>query len=345
MKKLSFLLLSLLLFAFNFSNEAKHAAQSMQQSFGDLRIENTAADNFTVLGRQVLLNGQPFYAKGVGYQPIPVGEKPEDYPNGDYFTSNYAYIYKPDVDKMRAMGVNMIKIYSWYPDHDHNDFLNYCYNGGVNPIYVGVGYYIEAGAVISKKNVYIEQFKLLAQNTYQHPAIMGYMIGNETNNEDDINNPKYWSALNEMAGAIKAITTNKITFIANVDDGMNTVRKGDSQFSNLDVWGINVFRGRSLGNLYSTYASASSRPLFITEIGFSSTIRENNEPKPMPNNGQGVADYASSLLEEIKGNISAINKTKVVAGTMWFMFCDEWWKQNCPRCWNNIPCSPSVHNF
>jgi hypothetical protein len=346
MKKITFIMLPALVFAFIAFGAKLSPNPETQTKVSEQKTESiTAVNNFTVSGRRVLLNGQPFYAKGVGYQPIPRGEEPKNYPNGDYFTSNYSYIYKPDLERMRAMGVNMIKIYSWYPDHDHSDFLKECWNNGVDPIYVGVGYFLEAGAVIRLKNEYINQFKILAQNTYTNPAIMGYMIGNETNNEDDINNPRYWAALNEMAGAIKAITTNKITFIAEVDDGMRTVIKGNSQFPNLDVWGINVFRGRSLTDIYTSFQSATTKPLFITEIGFSSTIRENGVPQPMPDNGQGVAFYAKLLLTEIGKNRSIDDPSRVVAGTIWFMFCDEWWKQNCPQCYNNIPCTPNNHDY
>ena len=349
MIKSAFFLFTVLFFAFTISDGPVQGQESGQQTgIGSSNLkpdEITAVSSFTTSGRQVHLNGAPFYAKGVGYQPVPKGETPANFPNGDYFTSNYAHIYKPDVDKMRAMGVNLIKIYSWYPDHDHNDFLNYCYNNGVNPIYVAVGYFLEAGRVISNKNEYINQFRILAQHTYQHPAILGYMIGNETNNEGDIHNPQYWSALNEMAGAVKGVTRNKLTFIALVDDGVRTVIQGDRQFPNLDVWGINVFRGKSLGNLYSSYADASTKPLFISEIGFSATVRENGQAEPMPNNAQGVADYCRLLMTEIGNNNSANDPSKVVAGTIWFMFCDEWWKQNCPQCWHGITCSPADHNY
>jgi len=355
MKKLILVVLPIVLIAMAFRFNSDHMSFQNQQSENivtnakDL-TDNTSYDvtNFTCSGHQVLLNGHPFFAKGVGYQPTPVGEHPNDSPNGDYFTSNYAYIYKPDLDKMREMGVNSLRIYSWYPDKDHSDFLNYAYNGGTNPIYVAVGYYMPPGTIIGNFDEKLALFKTLATKTAQHPDIIGYQLGNE-NLGNDLNNPDYWNKLNQIAAALKAIAPNKLTFTGLVDDGMKSVQVGNQYMTSLDVWGINIFRGRHLGDLYSSYASASTKPMFITEVGFPATIREGGIPKPMPDNGEMVGEYCKDVIEEIDDNSSADHSDDVVAGVYWFMWNDEWWKQECPACWspNNQPCScsKSTHDF
>ncbi len=38
---------------------------------------STEATNVAVKGRQILVNGNPFFIKGVGYSPIPIGVNPE----------------------------------------------------------------------------------------------------------------------------------------------------------------------------------------------------------------------------------------------------------------------------
>ena len=301
--------------------------------------------NWTTEGYQVKLNGKPFFAKGMGYQPVPVGSHPNDYPNGDYFMKEYSNIYEPDIKKMRDMGVNAIKIYSWYPDKDHNDFLNKCYNGGNKPIYVAVGYFMPPGTIIGEFDAKLKLFKQLAESTKNHPAIMGYMLGNE-NVGGDVNNSAFWTNYNKIAAALKSIAPNKLTFTGLVDDGMASVKAGNNYMVNLDVWGINVFRGKTLGNFYSTYQSASKKPCFITELGFPATVRENGVPKMMPDNADDVGEYAEDVLNEIHNNSSDDEPDDPIAGVFWFMFCDEWWKQECPACYGSpCACSKSTHDF
>jgi exo-beta-1,3-glucanase (GH17 family) len=352
MKRIIFILLPILFFAFTFKSGIENTNNSNFQpkiSSGQFQILpafNPAyydVTNWTISGRQILKDGKPFFAKGVGYQPTPVGENPARSPNGDYFTSNYAGIYKPDLDKMYAMGVNSLRIYSWYPDKDHTDFLNYAYSKG---IYVIIGYYMPPGTIVGNFNEKLGLFKQLAENTKTHPGIMGYQLGNE-NVGGDINNPTYWNNLNAIASALKSIAPNKIVTTGLVDDGENTVRAGDKYMTSLDVWGINIFRGKTLGPFYPDYLKASKKPVLITELGFPCTIRTNGVPAMMPDNSQAVADYVETVMEEINENSSDDEPDDPVAGVYYFMFSDEWWKQVCPACYSNGPCAcaDNTHDF
>ena len=62
----------------------------------------------TISGRQVLVNGEPFIVKGVGYAPTPIGQDPAFPPNGNYFTTDYHALYSRDLSLLRQMGANMI---------------------------------------------------------------------------------------------------------------------------------------------------------------------------------------------------------------------------------------------
>jgi len=328
--------------------ETKSSLENVKSLSTESNILNSAVydvTNWSTSGRQILLNGKPFFAKGMGYQPVPVGEHPNNSPNGDYFTSNYAHIYEPDVDRMKAMGVNAIKIYSWYPDKDHTPFLNYCYARG---IYVLVGYFMPPGTIVGEFQQKLALFKTLAQMTNTHPAIMGYMLGNE-NIGGDLNNPTFWNNYNAIAAALKQIAPNKLTTTGLVDDGMKSVQVGNNYMTSLDVWGINVFRGKTMGDFYSTYMSASKKPVWITEIGFPNSVRVNGTPGMMPDNGKDVAEYVEDVLEEIFDNSSDDEPDDPIGGIFYFMFSDEWWKQECPACWspNNQPCAcaASTHDF
>jgi hypothetical protein len=70
----------------------------------------------TANGFQLKLNGQPFVVKGMNYSPVPIGTAPGNPPYGDYFVPNYANVWKPDLDKIREAGINVIKLYAGDPD-------------------------------------------------------------------------------------------------------------------------------------------------------------------------------------------------------------------------------------
>src|SRR5947207_11386743 len=54
-------------------------------------------------------------SKGMNYSPVPIGAAPEFIPYGDYFIPYYANVWRPDIDKMRAAGINVIKLYAGNP--------------------------------------------------------------------------------------------------------------------------------------------------------------------------------------------------------------------------------------
>ena len=347
MKKSLFILFPVIFLALAFTN-LKEDSQNSDPKNENVLPQTSDVTDWKVSQRQILLNGHPFFAQGVCYQPVPVGEDPNNSPNGDYFTSNYSYIYKPDIDRMKSMGINSIKIYSWYPDKDHTDFLNYCYQNG---IYVIVGYYMPPGTIIGNYDEKLGLFKTLANMTKTHPAIMGYQLGNE-NIGTDRNNPDFWTKLNQIAAALKSIAPNKLVTTGLVDEvdasgAIISVIAGNNFMTSLDVWGINVFRGNSLGHFYDKYSEATAKPVLLTELGFPNSVRNGNTPGDMPNNGQATADYYEHVLEEVDGESSVDNPSDPVGGVYIFEWNDEWWKQQCPACWSNGPCScgKTTHDF
>ena len=83
--------------------------------------------------------------KGMNYSPVPIGALPGNPPYGDYFTPEYRNVWLPDIESMRAAGVNAIKLYAGNPalnagapgsSGNWKQFLDTCYNAGTNPIYV-----------------------------------------------------------------------------------------------------------------------------------------------------------------------------------------------------------------
>src|SRR5262245_2547465 len=109
MKRTIFILLPVLLLAFAFkSSEIKQLGfdQPLAEQSANAKLYTLPSftappyfdqTNGTVKGRQILKDGTPFFAKGIGYQPVPIGAQPNDYPNGDYFMAESRGIYEPDI--------------------------------------------------------------------------------------------------------------------------------------------------------------------------------------------------------------------------------------------------------
>lgn len=142
----------------------------------------------TFQGMQLYVDGAPFYIKGLCYSPVPIGESPQFPPFGDYFISEYAYIWKRDLPLIKQMGVNTIRIYGWDTTHNvtHYEFLDEVHKHGLKILltfYVGTKFdnppvYINSNEL---KQVPITNFTREAALYGDHPAILFWSFGNELN--------------------------------------------------------------------------------------------------------------------------------------------------------------------
>ncbi len=281
----------------------------------------------TISNQQLLLNGQIFIVKGVGYAPTSIGDDPEvAAPNGDYFTSNYSDIYNRDLPLLRQMGANTVRLWGWQYDADHTDFLDQAYNNGVNPIYVIAPFWLDSSRDISDaatREAIIAEFSQMVAIHKDHPAILMWVIGNELNapwmfgNSDDL-----FSLIDEMAQAAHLEEGDAYhpvtTPLADVDL-TNTIVARDSQTPNLDIWSVQVYRGSSFGSLFNDYATASHKPLLITEYGIDAYDDiSGDEYENIGISQQAI--YAESLWNEIETN------SDICAGGSIMAYSDEWWK-------------------
>lgn len=279
-----------------------------------------AATVVTVSGRQILLNGAPLIARGVCYQPTPIGQNPSQAPPwGDYCSLAYRSIYERDLPNLRRMGANVLRVYSWDHAASHTDFLNKAYNGGRDPIYVLLNRWIDPGSDWSNPSV-VEaiknDYRALAANVGSHPAVLGFIIGNELNRANGANT-NFWNAIHSIAAALKTAAPNRLVTTSTAE-GISEIAQINSRMTSLDAWSVQSYRGGSFGNLFSTYQFASAKPLLITEFGIDAF--DNRTGQPFANNGLAVADALQNLWREIRLNQA------IVSGGCLFSYSDEWWK-------------------
>ena len=323
------------------------------------------------------VDGKPFVIKGMNYAPVPIGVLPGQDPFGDYFIPEYANVWKPDIDNIRKAGVNVIKLYAGNPQRNAGEtgtagawkqFLDYCWNGGKDPIYV-VMFSFTVGDVIKNGGTgldgYMDDYKKLVLSTVEHPAVFGYIIGNEIF-DGVTGSAQFWINFGKLIDAAETagLSVGKKPFLttATKDDlamqnGSPTIKLGEKsgRLKNLDAWSVNVYRGPELGGSgdspFTQYADLMKqlgliKPLILGEWGTPHTTRE------VPYYGQNTIDhlidldtvppnligpgmpyfdakevgpYLTGLWNVITGNVGAKNAQVCVGGFI-FEWSDEYWK-------------------
>ena len=325
-------------------------------------------------GFQLYVNGKLFAIKGMNYSPVPIGTYPGYMPYGDYFIPYYANVWKPDIDKIRAAGVNVIKLYAGNPKlnagqpgsaGNWKDFLDYCWNGGNTPVYVVMFSYTQGGVIAAGGedfNNYISDYTSLVASTVNHPAVFGYMIGNEIFG-GVTHNRQFWINFGTLIDAAETagIQQGKKPFLTTaINDERNwpPIELGEQsgRLQNIDAWCINIYRGPEFGgsgnSAFEQYAQLMkelgvTKPLIFGEWGTPHTTRpapgaygtkskrpiQNLDDVPESQMGTGKPYYAAIPVGEflktqwkaIKTNLARKNGQVCVGGFI-FDWCDEYWK-------------------
>ncbi len=122
--------------------------------------------------------------------------------------------------------------FAGWPAHDGGDqFLDLCWNHGVNPVYVVIGISLDPWLAFPGANpdstlahderMYIQRTtQWLAQRYGYHPAVLGFAIGNETNLPFARGTDRYidyWQYINLLGAVAKRYAPGKLTMTAFAD--------------------------------------------------------------------------------------------------------------------------------
>ncbi|MBI4395713.1 MAG: hypothetical protein HY548_01365 [Elusimicrobia bacterium] len=279
----------------------------------------------TVSGRQLLVAGSPFTVKGLAYSPIPAGQ------NITYDWSADADTLNADMPILKAMGANTVRLYKAPTQRSAMDLFN------SNGLYVIMGMDISPNVDLSdpgNRTDIINEFISMVRRWKNHPAVMMWCFGNEVNaHANGLNNPAWYSLLQEAATAAHAEDTNHPVTTANADVasiGNAALGANDASLTALDLWGANLYKGGGtyFNDAFTSFASSSTKPLLILEFGsdaFNSSSgnkEDQTSQASIINNQWGLAASPGSIIN----NLSATNPSKVCVGGVVFEYSDEWWK-------------------
>jgi hypothetical protein len=255
----------------------------------------------TIEGRKVMVGTSPIHMKGVAWSPMPIGQAPGN--GGSDFAGNVAQ----DAALMAAAGINVVRTYG---PINNEAVLDALWAQGIYVLMTVYYGYSETPETTIEKVCSLKE----------HPAILGWVVGNEWNYNMLGKNISLDEALAEVASVVKAIKENDTTRPVSTIYGHVPPSDIIAALSDVDVWGLNVYTGTSFGDLFEQWASLSTKPFFLGEYGSDAF-----------NGIDGLVDetmqagYVDALTKEINANAS-VNGSGVCAGGMVFEFNDEWWK-------------------
>ena len=257
-------------------------------------------DEISISNRKLLVNNEQYFIKGICYHPVPLGSNRRDFSTID-----------EDLALMVEAGINTIRVYA---PIDNKIILDKIDSKGIKLI-IGFGYNqggnfdILSGSFIE----YVKKYK-------NHNAILLWELGNEYNYhpewfEGDMKN--WYSAMNNAAQLIHEVDSNHPVTTAH---GELPNALAMSLASNIDVWGMNVYRWDDPTEIFSQWEALSSKSMYLSEAGGDSYMTITKSGYEQGVNEKAQADANAKILESI------FNNKEIGSGVTMFSFIDGWWK-------------------
>lgn len=294
-------------------------------------------------GAKLVVNGKDFIVNGMNWDYFPIG-------------TNYTYSLwtKPDsfiknvldreMSLLRIMGVNAIRVYvgiqpKWidyiYKNYGIYTVINHSfgrYGVTIDGVYVQNTDYADP----QTREQLLKEVNALASEYKDVPGLLMWLLGNENNyglfwggaeTEDipvgetleSVRARHMYKLFNEGILEIKKFDTNHPVAICNGD--LLFIDIIAEEVPDLDVLGVNAYRGVSFTDLFDTVKEKLNTPLLFTEFGSDAfNALEMREDQLMQTR------YTLGNWKEIYQHAYGNGKTGISIGGMTFQFSDGWWK-------------------
>lgn len=302
---------------------------------------------------------EPYFIKGVTYNPTPIGrfpsdfgwkEEEEDRPDNIFDDEE---LLRRDFKILKEMGCNTIRIpqanstyrkaTKKFPNRITKKTLDLAEEYGLKVI---AGFWIEtkppfcrAGKPIYKAPDFSKKgfqqktkkaFLKFVNKFKKHPAILFWAIGNENNYHIDSlefdQMQVFYALVNDLAAAAHKAERKKYHPVAFVNGDISSIGEiiyetTDIAMEHLDIWGANVYRGESFGDLFENYAERSEKPFWISEYGIDAwDSLDYRTPVAGGEDQETQAEWIGKLWDEIVAN------KEVAIGATVMEYSDEWWR-------------------
>ena len=352
--------------------------QEVPQSASEVSIEQ---GNILMVKKPGQTQAKPFVIKGVSWSPATRAPKDGPnplstletvqygfffdwdgrYPQGhellQYWLKNELSSHLSDIPLMKQMNVNTVRLYHTIGSsvEEYNQVaieikkvLDEFYKNDIMVIVT---------VAISKEQLDTGIYKEVVNAYKDHPAVLMWAIGNEWNLNgfygawDSVFDAS--ARVNEVAEEIKALDTHhpvcSILGDSFLDSNSNDecgvlwlVKDILAHCPNVDIWGLNIYRGESFGNLFEQWSQTwqeiamEEKPFFVSEFGVDSfSVSGYSSYQSCPQKAYNVvgasdekkqAKVDTKLWNEIKKHLSVYSKSQLCLGGLIHEFNDELWK-------------------
>lgn len=294
-------------------------------------------------GIKLKVNGKGFIVNGMNWDYFPIGknftyvlwEQPEE-------------IIKKALDNemplLKNMGVNTIRIYTdipkkWieyiYAKYGIHTMLNHPfgrYGLSINGTWVANTEYSDPNT----RELLLKEAKQLASDYKDTKGLLLFLLGNENNyglfwggaetenvpvqdNKSMARAKALYTLFNEVAVAMKSVDNSHPIALCNGDLlFLDIIAK---ECPDVDVFGINVYRGISFGDVFERVKKEYGKPVLFTEFGSDAFNAITNKEDQ---NAQAL--IIKGNWQEIYENAAGIGKNGNCIGGFTFQFSDGWWK-------------------
>ncbi|MBS1110802.1 MAG: glycosidase, partial [Anaeromyxobacteraceae bacterium] len=295
-------------------------------------------------GLRLQVGGRDFMVIGMNWDYYPIGTN-----------YDYAFWKQPDdfieaalareMPLMRAMGVNVIRVYNGIParwvKHIYERYGIYTavnhavghYGLNVDGVWVpqsGVDYSDPRFRAAAKA-----EFLAMVDELKNTPGVLMWMLGNENNyglswrsseienlpvGERDAGRARYlYSLFGEIIRETKARDPDHLITMANGD--VQYIDLVGQECKGLDVFGTNVYRGKSAGDLFQVVQDKLGIPVLFTEFGADAW-----NAREMREDGLDQAVYLLANWREIYEQSAGKGRVGNAVGGFTFQWSDGWWK-------------------
>lgn len=312
-------------------------AQSIFSQIEKVRVDTNNSQ------MKLKVDGKDFMVNGMNWDYFPVG-------------TNYSYSLwnQPDqliqealdeeMSLLKNMGVNSIRVYSGIPkkwiEYIHANYgiytmLNHSF-GRYGLTLDGVWTPNTEYSDEKTKKLLLAEVEQLAKDYKDTKGLLLFLLGNENNyglfwdgaetedipiedRKSTVRARDMYKLFNEAAVAIKAIDSNHPVALCNGDLLFLDIIAEECK--DVDIFGTNVYRGVSFGDLFERVKNEYGKPVLFTEFGSDAfNVITNQEDQ------KSQAFYLKGNWKEIYENAAGLGKAGNSLGGYTFQFSDGWWK-------------------
>ncbi len=251
----------------------------------------------------------PLKLKGVSWSPTGIGES-----NSQGYVKLYTSHGGTDIPLIAGLHANTVKTYDPFERTAQGTaLLDQLYASGVMVIM----------NVMASHNT--SQSDCLATVSYfkNHPAILGWMVGNEFNYNNLYGAANLDAAISIVKAAISAIHATDPDHPVLLSHGEVPTSDTYSRIPEADIWALNLYPSLDLDSRFTAWAALSKKPMMVGEYGADAF---NNNKNAEDDDSQATA--TSTLTTQIIQHFSAaaVDSGHSVLGGTIYSLSDEWWK-------------------